>query len=520
MLSTDHYNHHFFSIFKKRIKTIYTYSLFLFFLIAVEDASAQKEFKQFTYPNGQVSSEGYLVNGKPDGLWKNYFEDGTLKSEGNRVNFELDGLWKFYNADGKILEEIAYSNGLKDGPHRKFTQGLLVQECFYKEDRLDSLCRFFYANGQLKKTIPYRNNFEEGLGFEYDLDSNLIALFEYRGGVRVKNLMINRRDEEGRKQGLFMEFYPDLNVKWEGTFTQDLKDGYFKYYDEDGNLTRSEKWVMGVLQVDDDKTGKMRVKQSYSPEGFVERIGPYRKDRMDGLHRIFDAEGNVRYAELYDFGRLVAKGPLDEQGRKTGVWETYYPEGGIESRGPYSMDLKQGEWIYFFPDSTLEQKGKYDQDLPDGVWKWYFRGELLKKQETYRKGLAWGESVEYDSLGRVVARGSYFEGQRDGRWIFEMNDHKEIGRYRDGLRTGEWKFFYSNGDLQFVGNYVDGLEQGEHLYYFPNGQLKVKAQYTYGLPSGTWNYYSSNGALVLTVYYQDGKEVKYNGTKVGVELLE
>ena len=74
---------------------------------------------------------------------ENYFEDGTLKSEGNRVNFELDGTWKFYNAEGKILEEIGYSNGLKDGAHRKYTQGLLVQECFYKEDRLDSLCRFF-----------------------------------------------------------------------------------------------------------------------------------------------------------------------------------------------------------------------------------------------------------------------------------------------------------------------------------------------------------------------------------------
>ena len=47
---------------------------------------------KYYYPNGNVSSEGTLRNGKPDGYWKSYSESGRIKSEGNRVDFKLDSL--------------------------------------------------------------------------------------------------------------------------------------------------------------------------------------------------------------------------------------------------------------------------------------------------------------------------------------------------------------------------------------------------------------------------------------------
>ena len=50
---------------------------------------------KYYYPNGNVSSEGTLRNGKPDGYWKSYSERGRIKSEGNRVDFKLDSSWRF-----------------------------------------------------------------------------------------------------------------------------------------------------------------------------------------------------------------------------------------------------------------------------------------------------------------------------------------------------------------------------------------------------------------------------------------
>ena len=44
----------------------------------------------FYYKNGEISSEGYMIQGKPVGYWKSYYENGIVKSEGNRKGFELD----------------------------------------------------------------------------------------------------------------------------------------------------------------------------------------------------------------------------------------------------------------------------------------------------------------------------------------------------------------------------------------------------------------------------------------------
>jgi len=80
-------------------------AVFLISLLFSVSLSAQiqedKQFSTFNFPNGNKSSEGFLVNGKPDGYWKTYYENGNLKSEGNRKNFELDSIWKFYYPDGK-----------------------------------------------------------------------------------------------------------------------------------------------------------------------------------------------------------------------------------------------------------------------------------------------------------------------------------------------------------------------------------------------------------------------------------
>mgnify|MGYP000011386335 CR=1 FL=1 len=58
------------------------------------------------YPNGQISSEGIVKDGKPDGIWKTYYVTGILKSEGKRTNFNLDSTWNFYNQSGELKEVI------------------------------------------------------------------------------------------------------------------------------------------------------------------------------------------------------------------------------------------------------------------------------------------------------------------------------------------------------------------------------------------------------------------------------
>src|SRR6185503_6669337 len=77
-------------------------------------------YQKFYYPSGQLSSEGTLLNGKPNGYWKSYYESGKIKSEGNRVNFKLDSLWKFYNDSGYVTAEYNYNEGARHGLQKTY----------------------------------------------------------------------------------------------------------------------------------------------------------------------------------------------------------------------------------------------------------------------------------------------------------------------------------------------------------------------------------------------------------------
>ena len=91
----------------------------------------------FCYPNGQISSEGFMKNGKPDGYWKTYYVTGIKKSEGNRRNFLLDSIWIFYNQVGDTIERISYVYGKKNGYYYtyKYKSGLRSQNRYniYKD---------------------------------------------------------------------------------------------------------------------------------------------------------------------------------------------------------------------------------------------------------------------------------------------------------------------------------------------------------------------------------------------------
>ena len=83
--------------------------ILIFFTILINTCTVAQEinpngYNKFTYPDGSVSSEGYMKNGKPVAYWKTYYPDGKLKTEGNRKNEKLDSVWRFYGIKGNLTK--------------------------------------------------------------------------------------------------------------------------------------------------------------------------------------------------------------------------------------------------------------------------------------------------------------------------------------------------------------------------------------------------------------------------------
>jgi antitoxin component YwqK of YwqJK toxin-antitoxin module len=199
-------------------------------------------YNKFYYPNGKLSSEGPMRDGKPDGYWKTYHTNGNIKSEGNRKDFQLDSTWKFYNDKGKITYEYTYKAGKKTGPVRTYnSEGWLESEDSYVNNIKDGTCITFYKNAAQQKVTKFIEGREEGVAYEYDSTGTIITIIEYKAGF-IKSLeRINRTDASGKKQGLWKDFWPNGKVKTEVRYLDDLKHGYFKEFNEVGNLVNITK---------------------------------------------------------------------------------------------------------------------------------------------------------------------------------------------------------------------------------------------------------------------------------------
>jgi antitoxin component YwqK of YwqJK toxin-antitoxin module len=511
--------------------TLYTFPLFklkniIIGILCLSGFSlfAQGEYTVYYYDNGNVSSEGFLESGQPNGYWKTYYPNGILKSEGNRENFQLDSTWVFYNEEGQKVSEINYKKGKKNGPVTTYKSGVKYETGNFIDDVKQGVATVYYPTGEVHKQIPYESGKEEGKGFEYSRDGRIITLLSYEEGYLRRAEKVNRYDDRGNKRGQWISFHPNGVLASEGTYMNDKKNGIFKTYDKKGDLISLEKYRDGELVVDTEESVILDIRNTYYSDGSVKSSGGYVDGVKEGTHRIYDESGTVIKSKVYKMGEVTGEGIVDNRGDYQGEWKLFYESGELRAEGQYENSLRVGDWIFYHKNGEVESKGKYVEGQPHGQWKWYFNDGKLRRQEFYRRGKEEGESVEYDEEGNVISEGEYISGLKEGEWYYHVGDHTEKGNYLDGERHGIWIYEYPDGEINYEGEYLQGLAVGKHKWYHPNGQIKKQGKYSSGVRVGTWKTFDEEGVKVLDVRYKNGLEHKINGRKVvrseGVEEEE
>lgn len=477
-------------------------------------------YKAYYFDDGNLSSEGFIVDGKPDAYWITYYNNELRRSEGNRVDFKLNGVWKFYSEVGNIVNSIEYVNDKKQGSYKTFDDHcFLIKNESYVEDKLEGNTIIYYpdsSGSKVKKIIPYVDGRREGTGYEYSKDGRITALVTYKKNFIVSNEKINRVDSKGKKQGVWKSYYPNSRLKVEERYKDDRLNGYTKYYNAQGKLESAVLYIDGKEQSQEENIADFDINNTYYKNGVISSTTVYNKaGKKDGVSNKFDKNGNIVSSEIYRNGYLLRKGIIDEKGLYQGLWEEYYLNGKMKSKGEYKNGKKYGKWQYFFSNGKLEQKGVYDSNgLVTGEWIWYYdNGNLLRKEE-FRKGIEDGYLEEYALDGELITKGEYFDGEKEGDWIYQLNDHVEKGKYRYGQRNGLWLFTFPDGEKSFEGSFLEGVPEGKHKYYNEKGKLIKEENYSYGLKDGKWKWFDENGVELMTIIYKDGEEKKIDGQKV------
>jgi antitoxin component YwqK of YwqJK toxin-antitoxin module len=130
----------------------------------------------------------------------------------------------------------------------------------------------------------------------------------------------------------------------------------------------------------------------------------------------------------YDSEQTIveAEGML-KNGETDGLWRSYYKSGNISSAVNYENGELNGQAIFYFDNNekTIKAKADFESDLMEGVY------------------------YEYYSNGAQKAKINYINGSPHGRaeYFYESGASKILGKYKNGKKTGKWKFYNEAGQL-------------------------------------------------------------------------
>jgi antitoxin component YwqK of YwqJK toxin-antitoxin module len=171
-------------------------------------------------------------------------------------------------------------------------------------------------------------------------------------------------------------------------------------------------------------------------------------------------------------------------------WTSFYPTGKVQSTGTADSGMISGAWKFYHPNGQIKARGMFER----GLFELGSAGSGNYMSATGKTG----EWMFWDSLGNRIARmqfakNEYQEESLHGPYTewFISGQVKEEGHYKMGMKNGEWKAYYSDGQIRSVKNYV---YRDCPLYDFV----------WYECPEGEWKYWNKNGTINRTEIYRNG----------------
>ncbi|HAN78718.1 MAG TPA: hypothetical protein DCQ31_13630 [Bacteroidales bacterium] len=97
----------------------------------------------------------------------------------------------------------------------------------------------------------------------------------------------------------------------------------------------------------------------------------------------------------------------------------------------------------------------------------------------------------------------------EGETVFYYDDPSEkrlaTATYSKGVLEGAYKEFYPAGARKAEFNYKDGAKHKEGFFYFETGAVKIEAEYRNGMKTGRWKYFDENGNKIETERWRKGE---------------
>lgn len=112
-----------------------------------------------------VVSEGNAVNKLNEGEWKYYHKDSkVIMTTENYKNGKLNGMRTVYFPNSKIAEAVNYTNGLKNGNYKNYSEtGIVLEDSNYKNDKYEGKAVYRDPLGNIAAEGNFTNGKKTGV---------------------------------------------------------------------------------------------------------------------------------------------------------------------------------------------------------------------------------------------------------------------------------------------------------------------------------------------------------------------
>jgi len=443
----------------------------------VEISLSSKPFVMKDFEGNQLAV-GNFEKGKKTGEWNHYFPSGIKRLQEFYSQGNQNGLSHDYDRNGLINGIKNYSNDTINGLYEVYEGGKLDRNYSYDSGKQNGPYKTFYPDGSIKSE-----------GFLVNGGTNFEKLEYWQNGI------ISKKDQYIEDVLTSSEAYNSKGEK-ENSFDCKNKMGKLTISHNNGTRITINELVNGELNgksLEKDKFNNPMTEsefingvrhntyKNYSPLGTIYRESTYYAGKLNGIDKIYDMVGNLRYSDENTFG--------DENGKLTRYYhnkmkmqECNQLNGSIE--GDYTYFNQKGEPILII--GYQENRIKY-----------YIRksktGELNEKVEINN------ETAEISSSypnGKTAIQINYVKGNVEGKLII----NNELGK------------------PEYVSNNTNNLLNGNRIEYYANGNVYKKEHFNNSNFEGLQEYFKEDGKPWITAEYKNdelhGNVLIYNEGKV------
>lgn len=206
---------------------------------------------------GYVLDEMYCVNGKRDGSDTCYYSSGCIKAIQKHIIGIKNGVQQFFfDSTGKISKEETFLNGKLNGLTKEFNRnGDTLVYMNFQNDIRDGIQREYFPDGKRLRIVQYKNGLLDGIHLTFSEEGKAEVSLSYK---------------EGKKHGKQTYFFSSGKEAGIEMWMMDQKDGDFiKYQENGGILTKStfkKNIPVGEHLVNDEK-GKTIHQTIYDKKG-------------------------------------------------------------------------------------------------------------------------------------------------------------------------------------------------------------------------------------------------------------